>query len=55
MGQSTERKWPSWQTNSYASFERGMIWLRAERPNGWHEIALDLSVYHALTEYAATI
>jgi hypothetical protein len=39
----------------YASFEQGMIWLRAERTNGWHEIALDPSVYHALTEYAATI
>jgi len=39
----------------YASFEHGMIWLRAERTNGWHEIALDPSVYHALTDYAATI
>jgi hypothetical protein len=34
----------------YASFERGMIWLRVERTNGWHEIALDPSVCHALTE-----
>jgi hypothetical protein len=39
----------------YASFEHGMIWLRAERTNGWHEIALEPSVYHGLTEYAATI
>ena len=39
----------------YASFEHGMIWLRAERNNGMHEIALEPQVYHALTEYAATI
>jgi hypothetical protein len=39
----------------YASFERGMTWLRASCPNGWHEIALEPYVYHVLTEYAATI
>jgi len=39
----------------YASFEHGMIWLRAEPTKGRHEIALEPSVYHALTEYAATI
>jgi hypothetical protein len=39
----------------YASFEHGMIWLRVERTNGMHEIALEPSVYHALTEYAAAI
>lgn len=39
----------------YASFEHGMIWLRTERPGGMHEIALEPSVYQALTDYAATI
>jgi hypothetical protein len=39
----------------YASFEHGMIRLRAERTKGRHEIALEPSVYHALTEYASTI
>lgn len=40
----------------YASFDGYHIWLRTEREMGqWHEIALEPSVFHALTQYRTRI
>jgi hypothetical protein len=39
----------------YASFEHGMIWLRASAPTGGMRSHSEPYVYHALTEYAAMI
>lgn len=39
----------------YASFDGYQIWLRTERENGWQSIALEPSVYSALTEYVKAL
>lgn len=39
----------------YASFDGYQIWLRAERENGWHRIALEPPVVTALVAYADKI
>lgn len=39
----------------YASFDGGKIWLRTEREQGWHVIALEPQVFTALVEYAKEI
>jgi hypothetical protein len=39
----------------YASFDGYQIWLKTERENGWHEIALEPPVVSALVAYADRI
>jgi hypothetical protein len=33
----------------------GQIWLRTERDNGWHELALDVDTFRALIRYARAV
>jgi hypothetical protein len=40
---------------TYSHQNHTVIFAAHKRTNAWHEIALDPFVYHALTEYAATI
>ena len=35
--------------------EAGQIWLRTQRESGWHEIALEPSVWANLVEYVARV
>lgn len=35
----------------YCSFDGYQIWLRTERENGWHEIALDPYTWDALNRF----
>lgn len=39
----------------YASFDGYHIWLKAERENGWHRIALDPAVMTELQAYVAKV
>ncbi len=47
--------WPYKQTylgdGVYASFDGYQVWLRTERGDGWHEIALEPSVFESLIGY----
>ena len=35
--------------------EAGQIWLRTERENGWHEIAIEPAVWRNLVDYVARV
>jgi hypothetical protein len=39
----------------YVSSDGYHIWLRTTRENGWHEIALDETVFSELVEYASRV
>ena len=42
-------------TAYYASVEHLMIWLRTPRETGWHEIALEPSVWANLVDYVTRV
>lgn len=39
----------------YASFDGYHVWLRTQRENGWHEVALEPLVIETLNRYAARL